>query len=169
MLKIEADDLRQAALTLEAAQKSTLDAMRAAVAPAIANSWVAALSAAASTAQQTKLLVSGAGADVGTGRFDLHAARGPALSGGLTNASWQSVDMGITPRQVRSAKRGTSIWIGRNLPSRDADGRVVLPTLGEQSQVYVEAWATGLMGTVDGSVLEVDDEDVRGQVAGSWR
>jgi len=169
MLKIEADDLDEAALVLEAAQKGTEEAMRAAVGSAIASSWVSALGAAASGPQQTKLLVSGAGADVGAGTFSLHAARGPALSGGLDNSHWQSVDYGYTPRQVSSAKRGTTIWVGRNLPSRDNDGRVVLPTVGEQSQRYVEAWTKALMSTVDGGVLDVDDAAERGQVAGAWQ
>jgi hypothetical protein len=181
MLKIVDVDnsLAGAQLALRAAAEGTQDALRTEVAAAIEGSWVSSLAAAAAGRQQTKLLVSGAGADVDGLSFDLIAGRGPALSGGLDASHWYAVDYGMTPKQITAPTRKKSvrggarvparIWVGRNLPARNAAGRVIFPTIGTQSQVYVKAWVTGLLGQFAGTPLDVDDGDELGQVSGSWQ
>jgi hypothetical protein len=184
MLKVNVDEsLGEALLTLRRAQTGTQDEMRNEADAAITASWVPALAARASGAQQTKLLVSGASADVSDLGFDLTAGAGPTLSGGLDNSKWWAVEFGAVPKQVAAKKRKAThrvkgsgrevrsaaiIWIGRNLPVRNNDGHVIFPTIGEQSQVFVGAWVSGLMGQFEGSPFDVDYDEL-GQVAGSWR
>lgn len=177
------DSMGDALLTLQRAQTDTQDEMRQTADAAIESSWVPALAAAASGAQQTKLLVTGAHADVDNLGFSLTAGVGPTLSGGLDASHWYAVDYGMTPKQIAAPNRrrtirlgggrefqaATIIWVGRNLPARNAKGRVIYPTIGAQSQEYVSAWVDGLLEPLEGDVFDVDDGDVKGQVAGSWR
>jgi len=184
MLKIEVDDsLGETLLDLRRAQQGTQDAMRAEASRAITASWVPALAAAASGAQQQKLLVSGAGADVGDLSFDLNAGRGPTLSGGLDASHWYAVDYGMQPKRItapnrqktlrvvngRPVRAPAQVWVGRNLPSRAPAGRVVFPTIAAHSPEFVAAWVQGMLGQFDGTPLDVDSSDELSQVAGSWR
>lgn len=182
MLKVEVGDgLADALLQLRRAESDTGDAMRADATRAIDAVWVPKLTAAAATAQQRKLLVPGAGSIVGDLDFELHAANGPALSGGLDASHWYAVDYGMTPVQRAAPRRKATyknrgrgvrmaavIWVGRNLPTRNAAGRVVYPTIADVSQTIVAAWVHGLMGQLN-TPLDVDDADEIGQVAGSWQ
>jgi len=177
------DSMGDVLLTLQRAEADTQDEMRDAADNAVESSWVPALQAAASGAQQTKLLVSGAHADVDDLGFTLTAGVGPALSGGLDASHWYAVDHGMNPKRIaapnrrrtirmgggREFKAATLIWVGRNLPPRNAKGRVIYPTIGTKSQDYVEAWVQGLMGQFDDPVFDTDDGDVLSQVGGSWR
>jgi hypothetical protein len=185
MLKVEVgDDLGEALLILHRAQADTGDAMRKAASAAIDSVWVPTLNEAASTAQQAKLLASGAGSNVTDLGFDLIAGRGPSLSGGLDSSHWYAVDYGMTPKAIRAPKRQATykrrgggapvrmnaiIWVGRNLPSRNNAGRVIYPAIGEVSQDIIAAWVTGIMEQFTGGPLDASMTDELGQVNGSWR
>lgn len=177
------DSMGDVLLTLNRAESDTQAEMRDAADSAIESTWVPALAAAASGAQQTKLLVNGANADVDDLGFTLTAGVGPALSGGLDASHWYAVDYGMNPQRIAAPNRRRTIrlgagrefqaavliWVGRNLPPRSAKGRVIYPTIGTRSQEYVEAWVDGLMGQFDDPAFDTDDGDVLAQVGGSWR
>jgi len=179
------DSMGDVLLTLQRAQTDTQDEMRDAAQNAVQSSWVPALSALASGAQQTKLLVNGAHADVDDLGISLTAGVGPALSGGLDSSHWYAVDFGMAPQLMRAPTRmrtyrvlgsgrdirqPAQIWVGRNLPARTVrPGRVIYRAIGEQSQAYVTAWVDGLMGQFDDPVFDADAGDVQSQVAGSWQ
>ncbi|MBD3941951.1 hypothetical protein IF188_09615 [Microbacterium sp. NEAU-LLC] len=177
------DSMGNLLLSLQRAESDTQDEMRGAADQAVESSWVPALQAASSGAQQTKLLVSGARADVDDLGFTLIAGTGPSLSGGLDSSHWYAVDYGMTPKRIAAPNRrrtirmsggrtfqaATLIWVGRNLPPRNAKGRVIYPTIGTKSQDYVTAWVEGLMGQFDDPVFDTDEGDVISQVGGSWQ
>lgn len=186
MLKVDDGGGFRALLdALDGAEHGTADKMRAAASTALSSEWVPALTARASTAQQRRLLLTGAIATaVGLG-FELRAAQAGALSGGLDSSHWYAVDYGMTPQRKAAPNRKASrrtlgsgrisrgpalIWVGRNLPSRAAgNGRVIYAAVAEKSQDFVAAWVRGLVGQLDTGPLEADYADELAEVGGSWQ
>lgn len=174
MLKIQVDDnLARALSALANAERGTQEAMRQAAAAEINKVWSPALLSKSSTPAERKLLAGGSSAEVTPAGFTLTAGAGTALSGGLTGDSWAAIEFGMTPKQIvaknrqrtiriagsgRQLRIASTIWVGRNLPSRRRDGRVVFPTARTHGPQFVEAWIKGLIGQftqVDGTALDV--------------
>ena len=180
MLAVEVRGLDKVQAALSRAGAEIQPAMKDNAQAAVSRLWVPALSAAATTRQQSKLLV-GASSNVYDGGFDLIAGAGPALSGGLDQSHWYAVDYGMTPKQKRSkvrkvtgitrtgrkSRRQARIWVGRNLPPRKKGGRVIEPTLAKQSQKFVDAWVDGLFELFPVSVFELNRRSVK--AGGAWR
>lgn len=155
--------------TLQKASTETQESMRARVAEAVDTAWLPALASAAGTQLERRLLVEGAGAQVGLSTMTLVAGNGGPLSGGLTEDSWYAGELGMTPVEIVAPNRRKTIrisgsgreirvqsrvWVGRNLRPRNEDGYVIFPTVRTHGPRFVAAWIYGLIDVYAGSQFD---------------
>jgi len=169
MVKIvSSPELEHALATLHRASSGTQDAMRQNAIDAVNRTWGPALASAAGTAAERKLLATGASADVDAGSMTLHAAKGPALTGGLANDGWAAIELGMDPKRIEAPNRRktitlngrpfrarTFVWVGRNLKPRNPDGYVIFPTVRKHGPRFVAAWIYGLIDVFRGSPFDI--------------
>lgn len=165
MLRAEGDDVERAVAAIAAAEARAADSVRQAVA-AEESVWQQALTSAASTTAERRLIATGGRIDVGDGGLTLIAGLGPALSGGLGagGRGAGAIEYGSTVRQVTAPRRKlttgqpATIWVGRNLRRRNADGYVAGPAARQVEGPLTEAMQAGYYDAFDGGVFDVDGE-----------
>lgn len=147
---VDGSDIDRAVAAIDAAEARAPESVRRAV-EAEADLWPRALAAAASTAAERRLIATGGRVEVTGEGVTLLAGLGPALSGGLGvgGRGAGAIEYGSTVRQVTAPRRRLStgqpatVWVGRNLRPKNADGYVAGPAARAVEGPLTEAMADG--------------------------
>lgn len=174
VVKIEGqEDLLRAVLALDRAEGEMREAMISRADSLIEQTWQSSLMSASGTAAERKILATGASADITPAGFVLHAAQGPALSGGLDADHWPALEHGMTPKLITTGRRVTTrrvlgsnrplrtavlIWVGKNFKPRNYAGYVIFPTVRIQGPRYVAELIYGLIDTLRVPPLEIEKD-----------
>lgn len=165
MLRAEGDDIGRAAAEIDAAVARSPESVRAAVMEE-EGTWQRALSAAASTTAERRLIATGGRIDIGDGVVTLLAGLGPALSGGLGagGRGAGAIEYGSSVRRVTAPRRRlatgqpATVWVGRNLRGRNPEGYVAGPAARQVEGEITDAMRQGYYDAFDGGVFDVNGE-----------